>query len=202
MTIITFLDYLGVFVFAISGILAASEKQLDLFGGFIIAFVTALGGGTLRDLLLDTEIVWISQVEYLYIVIAGGLFALIFKTFTKHIRKTMFLFDTIGISLFTILGVQKSLATGVPFEIAVIFGAVTATFGGVIRDILCNEIPLIFRKEIYATACISGALIYVLLNHYEVPEIINITISGSIIISIRTVAVIKKLRLPLVNDKI
>jgi uncharacterized membrane protein YeiH len=202
MTIITFLDYLGVFVFAISGILAASEKQLDLFGGFIIAFVTALGGGTLRDLLLDAEIVWISHVEYLYIVIAGGVFALVFRKFTKHIRKTMFLFDTIGISLFTILGVQKSLAAGVPVEIAIIFGAVTATFGGVIRDILCNEIPLIFRKEIYATACIAGALMYVLLFHFGVNDIVNTVISGSTIIIIRTIAVIKKLRLPLVNDKI
>ena len=202
MTIIHFLDYLGVFVFAISGILAASEKQLDLFGGFIIAFVTALGGGTLRDLLLDVEIVWISQVEYLYIVFAGGIFALVFKTFTKHIRKTMLLFDTIGISLFTILGVQKGLALGVPMEIAIIFGAVTATFGGVIRDILCNEIPLIFRKEIYATACISGALLYALLNYFNVNDLANTIISGSLIISIRTIAVVKKLRLPLVNDKI
>lgn len=202
MSIITFLDYLGVFVFAISGILAASEKQLDLFGGFIIAFVTALGGGTLRDLLLDVEIVWITHVEYLYIVVAGGIFALVFKTFTKHIRKTMFLFDTIGISLFTILGVQKGLELGVPIEIAVIFGAVTATFGGVIRDILCNEIPLIFRKEIYATACIAGAIVYAILYQFEINDLIKTIISGSIIIAIRTVAVIKKLRLPLVNDKI
>lgn len=201
MTVITFLDYLGVFVFAISGILAASEKQLDLFGGFIIAFVTALGGGTLRDLLLDVEIVWISQVEYLYIVVAGGIFALVFKTFTKHIRKTMFLFDTIGISLFTILGVQKSLAVGVPVEVAIIFGAVTATFGGVIRDILCNEIPLIFRQEIYATACIAGAITYSILHQLEMNELVNTAISGSIIIAVRTIAVIKKLRLPLVNDK-
>lgn len=202
MTIIHFLDYLGVFVFAISGILAASEKQLDLFGGFIIAFVTALGGGTLRDLLLDVEIVWISQVEYLYIVFAGGIFALVFKTFTKHIRKTMFLFDTIGISLFTILGVQKGLTLGVPMEISIIFGAVTATFGGVIRDILCNEIPLIFRKEIYATACISGALLYASLNYFNINDLANTIISGSLIITIRTIAVVKKLRLPLVNDKI
>ena len=202
MTVITFLDYFGVFVFAISGILAASEKQLDLFGGFIIAFVTALGGGTLRDLLLDAPIVWIAHVEYFYIVISGGIFALVFKSITKHIRKTMFLFDTIGISLFTILGVQKGIILGFPIEIVIIIGAISATFGGVIRDILCNEIPLIFRKEIYATACIAGAVVYVILDSLNMDELINTLISGALIIGIRTYAVMKKVSLPLVNSKL
>ena len=201
MTIITTLDYIGVFVFAMSGILTASNKKLDLFGGFIIAFVTALGGGTLRDLLLNVEISWIVETKYIYIVLGGAFFALLFKKATKKMSKTIFLFDTIGIAAFTILGVQKAIMLDTPVEIAVMFGVMTATFGGVIRDILCTEIPLIFRKEIYATACFAGAISYVTLNHFEVNELINVITSGLIIIAIRTIAVIKKLSLPIINDK-
>ena len=202
MTVITFLDYFGVFVFAMSGILAASEKQLDLFGGFIIAFVTALGGGTLRDLFLNIEIGWIIDTSYIYIVIGGTAFALIFKKIAKHIRKTVYLFDSIGIGLFTILGVQKALTLDAPPIIVIMFGVITATFGGVIRDILCNEIPLIFRKEIYATACIVGAAIYLGLDYLNLNELVNIIISGSVIISIRTIAVVKKISMPLINDRL
>ena len=202
MDIILFLDYFGVFVFAMSGILAASEKKLDLFGGIIIAFVTALGGGTLRDLLLNVEIGWISNTYYIYLVLGGAIFALTFKKITKHIRKTIFLFDSTGISLFTILGVQKALELNTPVEIAVIFGVMTATFGGVIRDTLCNDIPLIFRKEVYATACVVGAINYVVLDAYEINEIVNILISGALIISIRTISIIKKWSLPIINDRI
>lgn len=202
MTVITFLDYFGVFVFAMSGVLAASEKQLDLFGGFIIAFVTALGGGTLRDMFLNVDIGWILDTTYIYTVLGGTAFALIFKKIAKHIRKTVYLFDSIGIGLFTILGVQKALALDVPIIVVIMFGVITATFGGVIRDILCNEIPLIFRKEIYATACIVGASLYVTLYFFELNEIINIIISGSVIIIIRIIAVVKKLRMPLINDRI
>lgn len=202
MNVILYLDYLGVFVFAMSGILAASEKKLDLFGGIIIAFVTALGGGTLRDLLLNVEIGWISNTYYLYWVLGGAIFALTFKKISKQIRKTIFLFDSIGISVFTILGVQKALALETPVEIAVIFGVMTATFGGVIRDTLCNDIPLIFRKEIYALACVVGAINYVVLDSFNINEVANILISGTIIISIRTISILKKWSLPVINDKI
>jgi uncharacterized membrane protein YeiH len=202
MTVITILDYIGVLVFAMSGVLAASEKKLDLFGGFIIAFVTALGGGTLRDLFLNVDVGWIQHTNYIYIVIFGTIGALIFKKTLKKIRKTIFLFDTIGISLFTILGVQKALQLETPLVIAVMFGVITATFGGVIRDILCNEIPLIFRKEIYATACVIGAICYVSLHAFQINENINLIISGLVIAGIRTIAVLKKYSLPVLNDKI
>jgi len=202
MSVITILDYIGVLVFAMSGVLAASDKKLDLFGGFIIAFVTALGGGTLRDLFLNVDVGWIQHNNYVYVVIIGTIGALIFKKTLKKIRKTIFLFDTIGISIFTILGVQKALELDTSLIIAVMFGVITATFGGVIRDILCNEIPLIFRKEIYATACVLGAISYVSLYSFEVNENINLIISGLIIIAIRTIAVLKKYSLPILNDKI
>lgn len=202
MNVITALDYCGVLVFAMSGILTASDKKLDLFGGFIIAFVTALGGGTLRDLFLNVDIGWIQHTNYIYVVILGTVSALIFKKTLKKIRKTIFLFDTIGISLFTILGVQKALELETPLVVAVIFGVMTATFGGVIRDILCNEIPLIFRKEIYATACVIGAICYVSLYSFQINENANLIISGLVIVSIRTIAVVKKYSLPVLNDKI
>lgn len=202
MGIITLFDYIGVSVFAMSGVLTASGKKLDLFGGFIIAFVTALGGGTLRDLFLNVDIGWILNTNYIYIVIGGTIFALIFKKVLGKIRKTIFLFDTIGISLFTILGVQKALEHDTPLIIAVIFGVITATFGGVIRDILCNEIPLIFRKEVYATACFVGAIIFVILHYYQINETLTLIVSGFIIVIIRTISVVKKLSLPVLNDKI
>lgn len=202
MEVILYLDYIGVFVFAMSGILAASEKRLDLFGGIIIAFVTALGGGTLRDLLLNVEIGWILSTEYIYLVLAGALFALMFKKINRQIRKTIFLFDSIGISIFTILGVQKALSLDAPVEVAIMFGVMTATFGGAIRDILCNEIPLIFRKEIYATACVFGAVVYVGLNYVGLNELLNTLISGCAIIGVRTLAVVKKLSLPVINDRL
>jgi uncharacterized membrane protein YeiH len=120
---------------------------------------------------------------------------LIFKKIARHIRKTVFLFDSIGISIFTILGVQKTLALEAQIVIVIIFGVMTATFGGVIRDILCNVIPLIFRKEIYATACVMGAIVYVGLDRLACPELINMAISASLIITIRTIAILKKMEL-------
>jgi uncharacterized membrane protein YeiH len=202
MTILSILDYVGVFAFAISGILAASEKQLDLFGGIIIAFVTALGGGTLRDIMLDTEIMWMHDNNYIFLALGGAIFAVIFKKGMRYIRKTLFLFDTIGIALYTILGLEKALVAESTVTVAIILAVISATFGGVIRDILCNDIPLIFRKEIYATACLSGAAIYVGLSYTSIDPILNLILSGSVIISIRIFAVIKKLRMPLLNEKI
>lgn len=202
MTFLTVLDYIGVFVFAMSGVLAASEKRLDLFGGFIIAFVTAMGGGTLRDVLMNVDVAWVNNIHYVYIVILGTACAVAFKKVLRKIRKTLFLFDTIGISLFAILGAQKAIAMDVSYALVVLFAVVSATFGGITRDTLCNEIPLIFRKEVYATACIVGALIYVALHHYGLDDGLNAIISGSVIFTIRTVSVVKKISIPVINDSL
>ena len=202
MDILIILDYLGVFVFAMSGVLAASEIKLDLFGGFVIAFVTAIGGGTLRDLLLNIDIVWVSNVNYVYIIIVGVAFGVTFKKVLRKIRKTLFLFDTIGISLFTILGVHKAILLEVPTILVIVFGVISATFGGVIRDTLCNEIPLIFRKEVYASACIIGAVCYVTLSYFNVSEGYCMIISGSLIMAVRTISVVKKIRIPILNESI
>lgn len=202
MNIITVLDLIGVFVFAMSGVLAATEKKLDLFGAIIIAFVTALGGGTLRDLLMNTEIGWVANTTSIYVVISATVLTLIFRQKLKYLRKTIFLFDSMGIGIFTIIGVQKAISFEMPIEIAIILGVMTATFGGVIRDILCNEIPLIFRKEIYATACIAGALLYVSLDYFQLNEMVNVFISGTFIVVIRTLSVLKNYSLPVINDRL
>ena len=202
MTVLSVLDYIGVFAFSISGILAASEKQLDLFGGIIIAFVTALGGGTLRDVLLNTDISWMQDNSYIYVATGGAFFAVVFKKAMRRIRKTLFLFDTIGIALFTILGLQKALAAESTLTVAAILAVISATFGGVIRDILCNDIPLIFRKEIYATACILGGIAYFFIKELPIEGNFVFIISGLVVIVIRLLAVKFKISLPTVYRKV
>ena len=159
------LDLIGTMVFAISGALTAKQKQFDIFGAVVIAFVTAVGGGTIRDVLIgSTPVGWMKDLNYLYVILLGVTISLFFRKVVQKLRRTLFLFDTIGIGLFTILGLQKTLDHGIAPIVAVMMGAVSAVFGGVVRDTLCNEIPLIFRKEIYATACIAGGILYLFLQ--------------------------------------
>ena len=197
---ISALSYLGTLSFAISGFITASKKQLDLFGAFVIAFVTGLGGGTLRDLLLNTKVGWLSEPNNVYIVIAAVILVYLFKKQFVRLRKTMFLFDTIGIALFTISGLQVAQQYELNNLYLVLFGVITATFGGAIRDILCDEIPLIFRREIYATACILGAVSYLGFEALGFGLILKTTLACSIIILIRTLAVLKNWSIPVVAD--
>lgn len=153
MTWIYIFDLTGTFVFAISGVLIALSKKFDVVGSIIIGIVTAVGGGTIRDLLIgETPVSWLQDLNYLYVILAAVLISYLFKRQISSLSKGMFLFDTMGIGLFTIMGLQKTLDVGLSIPIAVMMGIVSAVFGGVIRDVLTNEIPLIFRKEIYATA--------------------------------------------------
>ncbi|MCF1751994.1 trimeric intracellular cation channel family protein [Mariniradius sediminis] len=191
------LELLGTFVFAISGALAVRDKEHDVFGAGFTGFVTAIGGGTLRDLLLDSHpLVWIGDIHFLYAILLGVLAAFVFPKILSRLRKTMFLFDTLGIAFFTVLGVEKSLSLGFRPEIAAIMGMFSAVMGGVIRDTLVNEIPILFRKEIYASACLAGAILYLVLNYFALQRDINLLISISVIISIRLIAVRYKLSLP------
>ncbi len=200
MDIVYYFDLVGTFVFAISGVLTASSKKFDVFGASVIAFVTAIGGGTLRDLLIGSHpIAWIKDLNYLYIIIAAVIVSIIFKKYVLKLRKTLFLFDTIGIGVFTIIGVQKSLDLEISPIIAIMMGTISAVFGGVIRDILTNETPLIFRKEIYATPCILGGLLYFLLSSTAIDIRIISLLTALLIISIRLLAVKKKWALPRVS---
>ncbi len=190
------LELTGTFVFAISGALTAAEKKFDVFGAAIIAFVTAVGGGTIRDLLINSHPVgWMNDLNHLYLIGSGVVVSFFFKDLLQRVRKTLFLFDAIGIGLFTILGLQKTLDHGLDPLIAIMMGTVSAVFGGVVRDVLCNEIPLIFRKEIYATACMAGAILYFILS--EITGIQAATfISIAFIIVIRILAVKRNWSLP------
>lgn len=197
MTLQYTLELLGTFVFAISGALAIKEKEHDLFGAGFTGFITAIGGGTLRDIFLGSyPLVWIGDVWFLYAILGGVLGAFIFPNFLSKLRKTFFLFDTLGIGFFTVLGVEKALSLGVRPEIAAIMGMFSAVMGGVIRDTLTNETPVLFRKEIYASACLAGATLYVFLDLYDIHRNYNLLISMTLIIGIRLIAMKYKLSLP------
>jgi uncharacterized membrane protein YeiH len=184
-------DLTGTCVFAISGWLIASKKQLDFFGASVISFITAVGGGTLRDVLIgSTPVGWMNDINYLYAIAFGILVAVFFRRIFESLRKTLFLFDSIGIGLFAILGLEKTLAVGLSPVVAVMMGTISAVFGGVLRDTLVNEIPLIFRKEIYATVCIGGGLFYLLLKSFGVDQDWNILITIFVTISVRILAVV------------
>lgn len=190
-------DLIGTFVFAISGLLTAARNRLDWFGGLVIAFVTAVGGGTLRDMMIGrTPVGWMQDENYLLVIAAGALVALLFQKWVLRLRKTMFLFDSIGIGLFTILGLTKTLDTGLSVPVAILMGTVSAVFGGVVRDTLCNEVPLIFRKEIYATACLAGALLFVSLIEWGVREQVALISTVVFTILLRILAVRFHWRLP------
>jgi uncharacterized membrane protein YeiH len=196
MNLIYSLDITGTLVFAISGALSASERKLDAFGVLVIAFVTAVGGGTLRDVLIgSTPTAWMKDLNYLYVIFSAVIITYFLKDFLVKLKRTFFLFDTMGIALFTILGVQKTLTFGLSPIIAIIMGTVSAVFGGVIRDILCNEVPLIFRKEIYATACVIGAAIYIISSSTLGKEAAT-GLTVAIIIIVRTIAVRRHWSLP------
>lgn len=201
MKLILVLDIIGTLAFAISGVLTALHKRLDLFGILIIAFVTAVGGGTLRDLLIGTNVAWMLDLTYVYVIFGATVFAIIFRKRIGYIRRSLFLFDTIGIALYTIVGVEKGIAAGFSPIICISLGTMTACFGGVIRDILCNEIPIIFRKEIYATACILGASVYFLLLNTRIPLDFIVIISGATVMTVRLLAVYFNLSLPSIYTK-
>ncbi|GAB7256790.1 trimeric intracellular cation channel family protein [uncultured Polaribacter sp.] len=202
MDVVYLLDILGTFAFAVSGALVASDKKFDLFGVIIIAFVTAVGGGMLRDVLINAHpINWIADLNYLYVIFTAVVFTFLFKSKIAFLSRTMFLFDTIGISVFTLLGLQKGLSFNLHPIIALIMGMISAVFGGVLRDVLTNKVPLIFEKEIYASACLAGGIIYLLLFKFStLPEKFIFIIAALVIITIRAISVKYHLQLPKIKD--
>ncbi|MBU2994916.1 trimeric intracellular cation channel family protein [Cellulophaga baltica] len=191
------IDILGMVAFSVSGVMLAMNKKLDIFGVFIIAFVTSVGGGTLRDVLIgDKPVFWLQENIYMYSIIGSVIVAIIFRDQLKYLRKSLFLFDTIGIGLYTMVGIQKGLSYGLEPIMCIGLGTITASFGGVIRDILCNEIPVIFRKEVYATACLCGGFGYFLLEKLPIDAAYPYIGGIVIVISIRLLAVRFKIALP------
>jgi len=196
------IDILGTIAFAISGVITATKKRMDLFGILIIATVTSVGGGTLRDLLIGkSPVSWLLNTTFVYTILVTTVVGVIFRKQLHYVRKSLFLFDTIGIALYTITGTQMGILIDLHPAICVALGTITACFGGVIRDILCNEIPVIFRKEIYASACILGGSVYIGLIKLGFAPGVTAIIAGLTIIVVRTLAVVYELQLPSIYTK-
>ncbi len=190
------IEFLGTFAFAISGIRHAAAKHFDWFGGYVCGIAVAIGGGTIRDLMLGTTPFWMTDPIYM---ICTALALCVVIVFSKHIEKlnnAWFVFDTFGLALFTISGIQKSQAFGQPFWVAIIMGCITGAAGGVIRDVLLNNEPVIFRKEIYAMACLLGGIVYWGLTEIGCPIEITVTASFLVTCTIRFVAVKYHISLP------
>ncbi len=194
------IEFLGTFAFAISGIRSASSKNFDWFGGYVVGLATAIGGGTIRDVMLGQVPFWMTNSIYLLCTgIALLTFVLLKKLFTK-LSKTWALFDTLGLALFTIAGIQKTLEAGFPFWVAIIMGCITGAAGGVLRDVFVNEVPLIFRKEIYAVACIIGGFVYQLCDYLKVNIEITVIATFVTVVAVRILAVKYKISLPVLKD--
>lgn len=193
MSLFQIFDLLGTVAFAISGAMAAINKRLDIFGIFIIAFVTSVGGGTLRDMLIGrTPVGWMTDLTYLYIIFFSTIIGIIFRARMAKLSKTLFLFDTIGLGIFTITGAEIGLQFGLHPIICVILATMSGSFGGLIRDILVNEIPVILQKEIYALACVIGAVGFLFLEKYNVNKDLQYVLTSGLVIVIRLLAVKNK----------
>lgn len=189
-------DLFATFAAAVSGIRLASNKDFDLLGAYIIGFITAIGGGTTRDLLLGLTPFWMKNPQYIITTGIAILTILVFKKKILNLGKTLFLFDTIGLGLFTMVGLLKSLDAGFPFWVCIIMGTITGSLGGVLRDIILNEVPLLFRKDLYATACIFGGLVYFVVIKSPLDSKLAGPLGSASIIAIRLLAVRFKWGLP------
>ncbi len=195
------IEFIGTFAFAISGIRLASAKQFDLFGAFTIGFVTAIGGGTIRDLFLGVTPFWMQNSFYLWCTLAALVFVMIFHNRLIHLNNTIFFFDSIGLGLFVVVGAERTLALGFHPWVAVVMGTITGSFGGMLRDVLINEIPLIFRKDIYALACVMGGVVFTILYTLQVNMVANEILTAVSVILIRILAVKYHWRLPILKGE-
>lgn len=200
-TIQLVIEFLGTFAFAISGIRWAASKDFDWFGGYVVGLATAIGGGTIRDVMLGVTPFWMTNSVYMICTAAALLTVIAFKKLIVKFTNTWFLFDTLGLALFTVAGLQKTLYEGFPFWVAIIMGCITGAAGGVIRDVLINEVPLIFRKEIYAIACIVGGLAYYVCHVLDANVEVTLIISFLVVVVVRLMAVKYHISLPHLHDE-
>lgn len=196
------IEIAGTFAFAVSGAFAGMRKELDPFGVLIMAFVPAIGGGTLRDILInDLPLAWLRNSMTIWVIVVAAVLAMFFAGQLKKMYKLLFLFDAVGLGLFTIIGIEKGIDHQYSPGVCVALGILTGCFGGVLRDVLLNEVPLLFRKEIYAMACLAGGVTYFLL--LQIPFAAHWTdiVSILVIFTVRILAVYKGWSLPLVYKK-
>ena len=198
MSWILIIAYTGTFIFAITGALKARTHHMDIFGAAVLAFVTAYGGGTVRDIIIGIRPVgWMNDYLGLGLVISAVAIVFLFKTNMSKFRRTIFITDAIGLGLFTVLGVNKSILAGVNSGFAVMMGVIGATFGGLIADILSNTVPDLLKKgELYATACLAGALLQLLLMRAGVDENTTLGVCIFVVVAIRIISKRKRIHLP------
>lgn len=198
MTLLNIITYTGTFVFALTGALKARKFKMDIFGGLVVAFATAYGGGTIRDLLIGIKPVnWINDYFALGLVFAGAVITFLIKEGVNKFSKTIFFTDALGIGLFTAAGIEVAQRNGVNDAYALIMGVISATFGGLIADIFCNDVPNLFKKgELYATACAIGGGIYLLLQNTNIDKNINLLICVMLVLVIRIYSKRNRLELP------
>lgn len=196
MNFINIVDYAGTFAFAISGIRLASAKRFDWFGAYVVGLVTAIGGGTARDLLLGVTPFWMLQPSYLIVTGVALFCVILFGKQLIRLNNTFFIFDAIGLGLFVVVGIEKSIDAGFPFWVTIIMGMITGSVGGILRDILINEEPLIFRKDIYALACVLGGLVFYVCTKFNLQTEVTQILSAVSVILMRVIAVKYHLSLP------
>lgn len=194
--VVDIIEFAGTFAFAISGIRLASAKQFDWFGALVVGFVTAIGGGTVRDLLLGVTPFWMLSSVYAWCTIIALIFVIIFKKHLVRLNNTFFWFDSIGLGLFVVVGVEKSMALGHTAWIIIVMGTITGIVGGIIRDILINEVPIVFTQELYAVACIIGGILFCILIHFSIPLTVVEIVTASMVFLIRVLATKFQIKLP------
>lgn len=206
-SLVEIFDFVGTLAFAISGIRLASAKRFDWFGAYVVGVATAIGGGTMRDVMLGQSPFWMTNPFYLLVTLVGLIWVIVFRRMLVRQDSVWFIFDTIGLALFTVVGIEKTLTTVAPdgqhfpFWAAIIMGAVTGAGGGVIRDVFINEVPLIFRKEIYALACVVGGLGYYICYKLNYPTEVSVVVCGVAVFAMRVLAVKYKLQLPIIKGE-
>lgn len=196
-SVLEYFDFFGVAIFAISGALTAGHKKLDVFGVLVVALITCLGGGTLRDLILDAHpVVWIENTVFLFVGIMAAFFTFVVVRFYRMPMRMLEICDAIGLAFFTMAGIHKTQILGHSPEIALLMGLMTGVAGGVLRDVVCNEIPLIFHREIYALAAIFGGGLFLTLQHFGVDSVVSKTLGALTILGLRLAGIFAGLSLP------
>lgn len=202
-TFVQVLDFIGTLAFAVSGIRLSSAKRFDLFGAYIVGLVTAIGGGTMRDLMLGVPIFWMQDPFYLVCTALALVWVILFSKHLIHQNNTWFIFDTIGLAMFTVTGIEKTLNAPIPYPFwaAIIMGTITGAAGGVFRDVFMDQVPLIFRGEIYALACVLGGIAYFTCTALGLSSVAAGLVCGSCVIAIRILAVRYRLHLPVLKGE-
>ena len=200
-TVLLIIEFIGTFAFAISGIRMAAAKHFDWFGGFVCGFAVAIGGGTIRDVMLGVTPFWMTSSIYFTCTIIALLVGILFSKKLSRMENALLITDTLGLAMFTIAGIQKTLQYGHPFWGAIVMGCITGVAGGVIRDVLLNQEPIIFQKDIYAMASVAGGLIYWLLAALGINIGITSIVTFFVICLVRYVAVRYHISLPLLRGE-